>query len=67
MIFTDWILLTQNLEKGNPKKETAVVSSNPCDILEDEIPFEIPENWCWCRLGDVCDSIKVKIKVIFAV
>ena len=22
-------------------------------ITDDEIPFEIPENWCWCRLGDV--------------
>ena len=22
-------------------------------ITEDEIPFEIPENWCWCRLGDL--------------
>ena len=23
-------------------------------IEEDEIPFEIPENWMWVRLGDVC-------------
>ena len=22
-------------------------------ITADEIPFDIPENWCWCRLGDV--------------
>ena len=22
-------------------------------ITEDEIPFEIPENWCWCRVGDI--------------
>jgi type I restriction enzyme S subunit len=22
-------------------------------ISEDEIPFEIPENWTWCRLGEV--------------
>ena len=19
--------------------------------IDDEIPFEVPENWCWCRLG----------------
>ena len=19
--------------------------------IDDELPFEIPENWCWCRLG----------------
>ena len=25
------------------------------EITEDEIPFEIPENWCWCRLGEVTE------------
>lgn len=24
-------------------------------IQEDEIPFEIPENWTWCRLGEICN------------
>jgi type I restriction enzyme S subunit len=41
--------------KRKSKKETALAGSNPCDIPEDEIPFEIPESWCWCRLGDVGD------------
>lgn len=38
--------------KKNPKakKPAPVVAS---DIDEEEIPFEIPENWCWCRLGDL--------------
>ena len=22
-------------------------------IQPDELPFDIPQNWCWCRLGDV--------------
>ena len=39
--------------KRKSKKETALAGSNPCDIIEDEIPFEIPESWCWCRLGDI--------------
>lgn len=26
------------------------------EITEDEIPFEIPENWCWCRLGEVFET-----------
>ena len=26
-------------------------------ISADEIPFEIPENWCWVRLGDICKLI----------
>lgn len=24
-------------------------------IKPEEIPFEIPENWVWCRLGEICD------------
>ena len=30
--------------------------------IEEEIPFEIPENWCWCRLKDlveVCSSRRI--------
>lgn len=26
-------------------------------IKPEEIPFEIPENWVWCRLGEICDTI----------
>ena len=32
------------------KKPAPVVAS---EIDEEEIPFEIPENWCWCRLEDL--------------
>ena len=41
--------------KRKSKKETALAGSNPCDITEDEIPFEIPESWCWCRLGEIAE------------
>lgn len=23
-------------------------------LTEDEIPFDIPEHWAWCRLGEIC-------------
>ena len=49
--------------KRKSKKKTALAGSNPCDISDDEIPFDIPENWCWCRLGEICkliDGEKVK-------
>ena len=49
--------------KRKSKKETALAGSNPCDISDDEIPFDIPESWCWCRLGEICkliDGEKVK-------
>ena len=39
--------------KKKSKKETALAGSNPCDITEEEIPFDIPESWCWCRLGEI--------------
>ena len=26
-------------------------------ITEDEIPFEIPEHWAWCRLGEICTKV----------
>jgi type I restriction enzyme S subunit len=33
-----------------------VGSATPKDIT-DEIPFEIPETWVWCRLGSLCNII----------
>ena len=43
--------------KTNPKakKPTLIVAS---EIDEDEIPFEIPDSWCWCRWGELSDSIQ---------
>lgn len=26
-------------------------------IKPEEIPFDIPENWVWCRLGEICQFI----------
>ena len=51
-LLADW----EEAKKKNPKakKPTPIVAS---EISEDEIPFEIPESWCWCRLGDICYKI----------
>ena len=38
------------IKEGKIKKEKLLP-----EITEDEIPFEIPENWCWVRLGDIID------------
>ncbi len=41
-------------EKARLVKEGKIKKEKPLpDITEDEIPFDIPENWCWGRLGDV--------------
>lgn len=39
----------QLVKAGKLKKKDLVVKP----ISEDEIPFEIPENWEWCRVGDI--------------
>ena len=45
-------------EKENLIKEKKIKKSKPLPpISEEEIPFEIPENWVWCRLGEICIKI----------
>ena len=45
-------------EKAKLVKEGKIKKQKPLPkIEEDEIPFEIPENWAWCRLGEVMYSI----------
>ena len=42
-------------EKDKLIKEGKIKKEKPLpEITEDEIPFEIPGNWCWLRLGEVC-------------
>lgn len=46
------------IAEGKIKKDTtkAGASGRALEpITEDEIPFDIPENWCWCRLGEICN------------
>lgn len=40
------------IKEGKIKKEKALL-----DISDEEIPFPIPENWKWVRLGDICSKI----------
>ena len=42
-------------EKERLIKEKKIKKQKPLpEITEDEIPFEIPENWRWVRLDDIC-------------
>lgn len=57
------------LEKIKAEKERLIKEKNPSTglrarikkqkplppISEDETPFEIPENWVWCRLGGIAE------------
>lgn len=45
-------------EKEKLIKEGKLKKQKPLPpITKDEIPFEIPENWVWCRLGEICEKI----------
>lgn len=39
---------SQLIKEGKIKKEKTLFA-----IIEGEMPFDIPGNWCWSRLGDV--------------
>ena len=59
------------VQKGNPdsdaealfdkiqaeNSETKSFKKNVAPITKDEIPFEIPTNWKWVRLGEICSKI----------
>ncbi|QYH38374.1 hypothetical protein GYM62_05995 [Algoriphagus sp. NBT04N3] len=45
-------------EKERLIKEKKIKKQKPLPpITQDEIPFDIPENWVWCRLGQVTQSM----------
>ena len=35
------------------KSQIRVTKKELQEITEDEIPFDIPENWCWCKIEDI--------------
>ena len=40
------------VKEGKIKKNTTKASASGRalpEITEEDIPFDIPENWCWCR------------------
>lgn len=51
-------------EKRRLIKEGKIKKEKPLpEIAEDEVPFEIPENWKWVRLGDCSSYAQRKEKV----
>src|SRR5699024_5474534 len=44
-------------EKAQLIKDKKIRKEKPLPpITEDQIPFELPEGWVWCRLGDICSK-----------
>ncbi|MBD5153056.1 MAG: restriction endonuclease [Oscillibacter sp.] len=47
------------VEKRRLVKEGKIKKEKPLpEIAEDEVPFEIPESWKWCRWGDLSNTIQ---------
>jgi type I restriction enzyme S subunit len=45
-------------EKDRLVKEKKIPKQKPLPpITDDEIPFELPEGWVWCRLGEITSKI----------
>ena len=45
-------------EKAKLVKEGKLKKEKPLpEITEEDIPFDIPENWSWCRLSQCCVRI----------
>jgi type I restriction enzyme S subunit len=56
------------LEKIKDERKKLSKKEKPLPEIKDvEIPFDIPENWMWCRLGEICNygsSPKAEPKLI---
>jgi type I restriction enzyme S subunit len=45
-------------EKEQLVRDKKIKKEKPLPAIKlEEIPFEIPESWAWCRLGDVCRDL----------
>lgn len=45
-------------EKAQLIKEKKIKAEKPLPAIEaDEIPFELPEGWVWCRMGEVAQKL----------
>ena len=51
----DLLLQIQNEKQALQAKGSLKKTKAPAPVTADEVPFDIPENWVWVRLGDVTD------------
>ena len=50
----DLLLQIQNEKQALQAKGSLKKTKAPAPVSADEVPFDIPENWVWVRLGDLC-------------
>lgn len=45
-------------EKAQLVKDKKIKKETPLPpITKDEIPYELPEGWAWCRMGDIAEKL----------
>ena len=58
------LLLAIRAEKEKLVKEKKIKKEKPlAPITDEETPFDIPENWVWCRLGEISTYASPKSKI----
>ena len=45
-------LAVSTIFRGDDNKYYEQIGAN-CNDITDEIPFDLPYNWCWCRLSNI--------------
>ena len=49
--------LLERIKKEQKSSKSKGKTTEHNTHYEEELPFDIPENWVWCRLGEVCEII----------
>ena len=48
-------VLLEHIKKEQKSSKSKGKTTAHNTHYEEELPFDIPKNWVWCRLGEVCD------------
>ena len=51
-------VLLERIKKEQKTSKSKSKTTEHNTHYEEELPFDIPENWVWCRLGEVCEKIE---------
>ena len=57
------LVLLERIKKEQKSSKSKGKTTEHNTHYEEELPFDIPENWVWCRLGEVCDFIRNGITI----
>ena len=56
-------VLLERIKKEQKSSKSKGKTTEHNTHYEEELLFDIPENWAWCRLGEVCDFIRNGITI----